>query len=123
MLKLLNDVINYYTPSPGYIYTLHNEIFKFYGEHVYKCGNSSDVDKRLNNYTTSYPKPSKIVMLSEIFYDKNFAETLLFYYLKDYKMELDREFFNCDINIIQDAFYKVNEFFINSFSENTPVFL
>lgn len=106
------EIINYYRPISGNIYCLHNEIFKFYGDNVYKCGNSYDVDKRLNQYTTSYPKPSKIILLSEIFIDKNLAETILFYYLKEYKMELDREFFNCDINIIQDAFTNVKDFFI-----------
>ncbi len=105
------DVIDYYKPVAGYIYCMHNEMFKFYGENVHKCGNSCDVEKRLNQYTTSYPKPSKILILSETFVDKNFAESLLFFYLKDYKMEVDREFFNCDINIIQSAFNKVKEFF------------
>jgi hypothetical protein len=108
----INEIIDYYNPTEGYIYCMHNEIFNYYGEDVIKCGNSSNPDKRILQYTTSYPKQSNILKISEKYFDKNFAETLLFYYLREFRLEDNREFFKCNINIINDAFIKVNNFFI-----------
>jgi hypothetical protein len=110
-LDLVNNIYDFYQPNQGYLYCLYNEIFKFYGEDLYKCGNSNDINKRLCQYTTSYPEPSMILLTSNRFFDKSFAETLLFYYLKDFKFKPNREFIKCDFNIIKDAFDKVNQFF------------
>ena len=107
----LNDLYDFYQPTQGFLYCLHNEIFKFYGDNLYKCGNSIDADKRLNQYTTSYPMPSTILLTSDSFFDKSFAETLLFFHLKDFKFKPNREFIDCDLKIIQDAFDKVKQFF------------
>lgn len=107
----LNELYDFYQPTKGFLYCLHNEIFNFYGCDLYKCGNSIDTDKRLCQYTTSYPEPSKILLTSDNFFDKNFAETLLFYYLKDYKFKPNREFIKCDFDTIKDAFDKVKQFF------------
>jgi hypothetical protein len=107
----LNNLYDFYQPNQGFLYCLFYEIFKFYGDDLYKCGNSVDTDKRLCQYTTSYPMPSKILLTSDSFFDKSFAETLLFYYLKDFKFKPNREFIKCYFNIIQDAFDKVKQFF------------
>lgn len=107
----LKDLYEFYQPTQGFLYCLYNEIFKFYGDNLYKCGNSVNADKRLSQYTTSYPLPSTILLTSDSFFDKSFAETLLFFYLKDYKFKPNREFINCDFNIINDAFDKVKHFF------------
>jgi hypothetical protein len=107
----LKDLYDVYQPTTGFLYCLYNEIFKFYGDNLYKCGNSIDTDKRLNQYTTSYPMPSTILLTSDSFFDKSFAETLLFYYLKDFKFKPNREFIDCHLNIIKDAFDKVKQFF------------
>lgn len=53
----LKDIIDYYTPIPGYLYCMFNEVFKYYGDDVYKFVNSAEPDKRLNGYTTSYINP------------------------------------------------------------------
>ena len=108
----LNDLYEFYKPIHGFLYCLHNEIFKFYGDNLYKCGNSIDTDKRLCQYTTSYPMPSTILLTSNSFFDKSFAETLLFFHLKDFKFKPKREFINSDLKIIQDAFDKVKQFFL-----------
>ena len=108
---MLNDLYDFYKPNQGFLYCLYNEIFKFYGDDLYKCGNSVDTDKRLCQYTTSYPMPSEILLTSDSFFDKSFAETLLFFYLKDFKFKPNREFIKCDFKIIQDAFHKVKHFF------------
>lgn len=108
---MLNELYDFYQPTQGFLYCLHNEIFNFYGNNLYKCGNSVDADKRLNQYTTSYPMPSIILLTSDSFFDKSFAETLLFFYLKDFKFKPNREFIDCDFKIIKDAFDKVKHFF------------
>lgn len=107
----INELYEFYQPIPGFIYCLHNEIFKFYGDNLYKCGNSIDTDKRLTQYTTSYPEPSNILLTSNSFFDKSFAETLLFFHLKEHKFKPNREFINCSFDIIVDAFNKVKLFF------------
>jgi hypothetical protein len=107
----LDYIYDFYQPVQGYLYCLFNEIFKFYGDDLYKCGNSIDTDKRLSQYSTSYPTPSQILLTSDSFFDKSFAETLLFFYLKDFKFKPNREFIKCDFNIIEDAFDKVKLFF------------
>ena len=109
--KNLKEIVDYYIPSSDYIYCLFNEIFKFYGDNVYKFGNSSDPDKRLKCFTTCYIQPCELIKISNICFDKSFAETLLFYFLKNYRMVGNREFFKCDMNIINSAFDYVNNFF------------
>ena len=107
----LDMIDEYYNPQPGYIYCMHNEMFNFYGENVFKLGNTGDTQKRLANYTTSFIEPCKFIKFSPIYYDKKFAEKILFHYLKDYRIKTNREFFKADINIIDEAFNKVNDFF------------
>jgi len=106
-----SKIIEYYKPVGGYLYCMFNPMYKYYGENVKKCGNSIDADKRKYQYTTSYLEESEFLLISEQFFDKTFAETLLFNYLNDYRMRTVREFFNCDINIVKDAFEKVKHFF------------
>jgi hypothetical protein len=106
-----DNVINYYNPIGGYLYCLFNPMYKYYGENVKKCGNSIDTDKRKGQYTTSYLEESEYLLISEQFIDKTLAETLLFYYLKDYRIRNSREFFDCDIQNVRDAFEKVKIFF------------
>lgn len=107
----IRDLYEYYQPTQGFLYCLFNEIFKFYGDDLYKCGNSIDTDKRLGQFTTSYPEPSTILLTSDCFFDKFFSETLLFYYLNDYRFKSNREFIKCNLQIIKDAFDKVSHFF------------
>jgi hypothetical protein len=107
----ISEVIDYYKPTGGYLYCMFNPMYKYYGENVKKCGNTINIDKRKNQYTTSYLEESEYLLTSEQFFDKTFAETLLFYYLNDYRMRNTREFFDCDIKIVKDAFEKVKIFF------------
>ncbi len=107
----IEKIIQYYNPVPGYIYCIHNEIYKFYNDELYKCGNALDVDKRLLHYTTPYPIPSQIMLTSELFFDKNLAESLLFAFLREYIFKPNREFFKCNIEIIRESFEKVKIFF------------
>jgi hypothetical protein len=107
----INIIMNYYVPTSGYLYCIHNEIYNYYGDDVYKFGNSSDPDKRCSQYTTPYVKPCTIIKISNNYFDKNFAETLLFYYLREYRLVENREFFKCDKEIYEKAFIEVDNFF------------
>jgi hypothetical protein len=41
----------------GTVYCLHNEMFKYYGDDVYKIGMSTNTKRRVTDYTTSYIGP------------------------------------------------------------------
>src|SRR5438876_6894136 len=68
----------------GYIYCLYNEVYKYYGENVYKLGMSNDVQKRLNGYTTVYIEESKILLQSKELSNYSIAEDILFQILEKY---------------------------------------
>lgn len=108
---IISEIIDYYKSSGGYLYCMVNPMYKYYGENVKKCGNTINIDNRKNQYTTPYLEESEYLLISEQFFDKTFAETLLFYYLNEYRMRNTREFFDCDIKIVKDAFEKVKNFF------------
>jgi hypothetical protein len=91
----------------GRLYCIYNEMYDLYGEHVYKLGNSKDIECRLKNYVTSYIKPCIVKYKSEIFRDKNLAENILFEMLKEYRIASSREFFKCDIQIIKSKIEEI----------------
>lgn len=105
------ELEHFYEPVEGYIYSIFNEMYKFYGDNVKKCGNSENPQKRALQYITGYVEPCKIIKISDKFIDKCFAETLLFFYLKEHRLKNNREFFDCNDEIIENAFSKVDNFF------------
>ena len=48
----------------GYIYILWNDMYKLYGDNVFKLGRTTDIQKRINCYTTVYIRPSEIKYIS-----------------------------------------------------------
>jgi hypothetical protein len=100
-----------YVPSTGSIYCFKNEIFNYYGKDLYKCGTAKNPDIRMKQFITSFPSKSEIKLKSPVFFDKFFAETLLFYLLNNYRFKSDREFINCDLNIITETFDNIDLFF------------
>ena len=103
-MKNKNNII-----KEGYLYCMFNEIFKFYGDDVYKLGNTMDVKKRLLNYVTSYLNPSKIIILSKKLADKYLGEQMLFDFLKEYRIKENKEFFKCKIEKIREMIHKVEK--------------
>ena len=59
----------------GYIYILYNEMYKYYGDNVFKVGKSKDVIQRMSGYTTSYIKAVEIKFISGSCLDYSIAET------------------------------------------------
>lgn len=97
------------TIKEGYVYCMCNEIFKFYGDDVYKLGNTINIKKRLSNYVTSYLNPSKIIILSKKLADKYLGEQMLFDFLKEYRIKENKEFFKCKIEKIREMIHKVEK--------------
>ena len=86
--------------KPGYIYVISNPIYDHYGKNIYKIGETGDLQKRLNNYTTPYIDPCQLVYQSIKLPDSKLAENIVFERLSIYRIKQDREFFQCEINHI-----------------------
>ncbi|AYV80585.1 MAG: hypothetical protein Harvfovirus3_30 [Harvfovirus sp.] len=85
----------------GYIYCLKNEMFKFYSDNFYKLGCTENMISRLNHFSTSYLKKCEVIYISKSIKYFRIAERILFKFLDQYRMERNREFFMCDIEIIK----------------------
>ena len=77
----------------GYIYILWNDMYKIYGNNVFKIGRTTDIQKRINCYTTAYIKPSEIKYISIKSDNYVLAEMLIFGLLKNSRIVNNREFF------------------------------
>jgi hypothetical protein len=96
----------------GYLYILYNDAFKQYsekyGEHVYKLGMTIDLKKRMKGYTTSFIDDCKI--LHSIHTPDCFkAERILFYLLRNERINTKREFFNVSLDRCKKIFDKIAE--------------
>jgi len=109
----INILFNHYKPSKGYLYCLYNEMFQFYGDNVYKLGNTNNLKTRLHGYTTAYIQESTYKLTSSLLPDKELAEMLLFDYLHEFRVNQNREFFNCNFDKVIEAFNYVEQLFNN----------
>ena len=92
----------------GYVYVLYNPIYVTYGE-IYKVGQAKDLNKRIKMYTTSYPEKSDIKYIIKHKYYKE-IERIVHLYLKEYRMNSNREFFKCNLDLIKETLDKVKEY-------------
>jgi len=92
----------------GYIYILYNPIYKTYGDNVYKIGRSIDIYSRLKGFTTSYIEPStvKFSLFSKYFIK---LEKRVHKNLNRYRINLKREYFNCDLDLIVKTIEQENK--------------
>lgn len=67
----------------------------------------------MNGYTTTYVKQSEYKYVSNTIKFCELAEQALFTKLSEYRMDNNREFFNCDVQIITDHIKKVENDFNN----------
>lgn len=120
ILLCVNDFVEYMVngqyinDNEGYLYCLYNEVFVHYGNDVYKLGMSKNIQKRLMQYVTSYIKPCEIKIESSKLRYIQYAESLLFDILKQYRVSPDREFFQVDLKIIQNTFSEITNIFNNA---------
>lgn len=107
----VDNIAEIYKPRHGYIYCLYNKCFQYYGDNVYKLGTTNNLTRRMNGYITCFIEKSEYKHHSKQLIDCCLAEQMLFDELKQYRVTNDREFFNCEYNIILNAFTKVEKFF------------
>jgi hypothetical protein len=86
--------------TPGYIYILYNNMFDHFGNNVYKVGETIDINNRIKGYTTCYIDPVEIKYLSKQLTNKSLAEAMVFNKLSKYRINSNREFFKCEVDII-----------------------
>lgn len=104
--QLLSNLLQEYfnrNPSYGYLYCIHHHSYKVYGNNVYKLGQAGNIEHRIAGYTTYYigPVELKHASLSINFY--KFAEIVLFKKLRTFRIVPNREFFDCEFDIIKNA--------------------
>lgn len=97
----------------GYIYILFNEMYKFYGDDVYKLGKTNNIAKRLHGYVPSYIKHPEVKYLSKKVINYSLAEKMVFEKLKAFRIAKNREFFKITnltetIIIIDDIIDNIN---------------
>ena len=105
----LNLIINFITnkkeinckiPNKGYIYIMHNVMFNYHGDNVYKLGGCYNMDNMINGYITDYIFEPTIKYQSKILSNCELAKIILFKYLNKYRIANNREFFNCKLEKI-----------------------
>jgi hypothetical protein len=96
----------------GYLYCISNPMYKYYGDNVYKLGRTSNVQKRIANYSTGYIEPVKLEYTTGLLNNNFLAEKILFDMLYEYRLK--RDFFNCNLSIIQDKFDMIERIINNN---------
>lgn len=79
--------------TAGYLYVLWHESFAHYGKDVYKLGMTNNPTRRLQGYSPGFLSTVKYLYVSKEFKNCHEAERLLFYVLRDYRLNAHREFF------------------------------
>lgn len=95
----------------GLIYCMTNVCFNYYGNDIYKLGNTDNLEKRTQSYVTNYIDPCQYVLRSKCLNNCELAEQILFYILDSYRINPNREFFKCPIDKIKDAFVSIEIMF------------
>jgi len=107
----------------GLLYCFTNPIFNIYGKNVFKCGKTSRTGlERIKDFTTAYLENS--VLLCEIYVDDiHLGEKLLFNKIDKYRMTDNREFFQCEIKIIENIMRYVSNVLDPSLDINDDIIL
>lgn len=115
IMKIENDaeIIDPDKCVKGKLYCMYNPMFETYGSDFYKLGKTfRELDKRLIDYCTSYLEPSKILMYVDV-PDITLGENILFFELAKYRVNENREFFRCKLDIIQNKMNMIGNLFAN----------
>lgn len=92
----------------GHLYCMWNKMFLAYGEDVFKLGRTSCLQSRLNNYVTSYIEPCEYKYSSNrIFQNSMYAERVMFFLLRRFRIKKNREFFKVGLDIVIDTMKKL----------------
>lgn len=88
-------------PSYGYLYCIYHYSYKIYGNNVYKLGQAVNIKHRIASYTTYYIDPVELKYSSSLINFYTISEIVLFKRLDGYRIKQNREFFNCEFDIIK----------------------
>jgi hypothetical protein len=117
--QLKNEILKDEVIKEGYIYIIYNNMYMHNGDNIFKLGKTQDIGNRLKAYTTSYIMPCEIRYLSEKCINYSLAEKIIFDKLKLFRIKLNREFFqgniNYFINIIEQVIENINNLLITSY--------
>ena len=100
----------------GVIYCVHNNMYNYYGINVYKIGRTNDFLKREKQYTTPYIEISTVKYIVKV-YDNIIAEKLIFKRLNNFRIVKNREFFNCEFDIIKQTMDNVQDLINNHYED------
>ena len=98
----------------GYVYVLYNPMYEKYGE-IYKIGQAKNINDRLSSYSTYYPEQSEIKYSINHPYYKD-LEKIVHLTLNEYRMNSNREFFKCNLEIIKETIDKVKDYSLKEIS-------
>ena len=91
----INTKREYVNKEEGYIYVLTNPVFEY---ECYKIGQTNNIKKRLDGYSTYYPEKCKVIFTTDKIPFYKQVEKVIHIKLKEYR--LLGEFFNCNSEII-----------------------
>lgn len=100
--------------SNGLLYCISHYTYKLDGDNVYKLGRAKDIDKRLGNYITYYIKPVTLEYNSPSIPYHDIAESILFDKLREFRVVPNREFFDCQLDIIKKSIDDITQEFKTS---------
>lgn len=103
----------------GYLYCIYNEMYGYYGKNIYNIGITNDIKNLLKNYVNSYINDSKLALKSEKLCNYNMAKNILFNILEQYRYKRNKDFFQCDLSIIEAAIKQIERIFNK---EEEPVY-
>ena len=92
--KCLSIIDEYFNNNinKGFIYCYSNEMFKYYGNDIYKIGKATNIKSRMLSYTTSYIKPCILNISSEECDYFDLAENIIFHDLRNKRISNNRIF-------------------------------
>ncbi len=77
---------------------MYHDSYKHYGNDIYKIGWTTDIKRRIKDYTTSYLTEPKFLYTSTQFEYGYKAERILFYLLRRNRIKNNREFFHISLD-------------------------
>jgi hypothetical protein len=89
-------------------------MFKYYGDDIYKIGETNNCEKRTNGYVIAYIKPPEIGYESPLLPYSQLVESLVFSQLADCRIQNNREFFRCNIERIKKTINEVSILLLNT---------
>ena len=104
--------------NPGFLYIISNPLWNTLN--IFKIGSTSNIVKRLYNYSTALPEPCVLEHLSLQILDKLFYEFLVSSVFKNYRYRENREFYS--VNVAEFILQLQHIYIINN-TYNTPELL